>query len=441
MNILFGIGMALVTLFGAPLFVIFGAITLFADHKAGTDSAAIIAEMYRLAQQPFLVAIPLFTFAGYLMAESKTPQRLVALANPLFGWLPGGLSLITILVCAIFTAFTGASGVTIIALGGLLYPILVKENYPDNFSMGLVTTCGSVGLMFPPSLPLILYGIATNGKANIPDLFRAGLLPGLLIIALLGIYGVWCNRGNANERYPFNFKEALHALKGCAWELPLPFIILIGIYGGFFTAAEASAVTAFYILIIEVFIYRDLKLSKDVPRIACQSMVLVGSIIVIFAVALGFTQYLVDQQVPNQILDWIRHYITSKWVFLIALNIFLLIVGSLMDIFSAILVVVPLILPIAQKYEVNPVHLGIIFLTNLEIGYLHPPVGLNLFLSSIRFKRSIINLYWVTLPFLLLLVVALMIITYWPTLSLYLVDHHPIDALLQMLHLVKAPVQ
>jgi len=436
MKLLVGICLALMTLFGAPLFVIFGGITLFADFRAGIDSSAIINEMHRLVDQPFLVAIPLFTFAGYLMAESKTPERLVALAKPLFGWMPGGLAILTIVACAIFTAFTGASGVTIIALGGLLYPILLKENYPDNFSMGLVTTCGSVGLMFPPSLPLILYGIASSGKAQVPDLFRAGLLPGLFIIALLSSYGIWVNRGNAKERYPFNFREALTALKGAAWELPLPFIILIGIYGGFFTAGEASAVTAFYIFIIEVFIHRDLSLRKDVPRIACQSMILVGSIIVIFSVALGFTAYLIDQEVPNQILEWIRQYITSKWAFLVALNIFLLIVGSLMDIFSAILGVVPLILPISQQFGVNPVHLGIIFLTNLEIGYLHPPVGLNLFLSSVRFKRSIINLYWVTFPFLILLLIALMVITYWPGLSMYLVEHHPFDTLMGWLQVL-----
>jgi len=421
-NLALGIGIALVALFGAPLFVIFGSISLISFHNAGIDSSATIIEMYRLASAPTLVAIPLFTFAGYLMAESKTPERLVALAKPLFGWMPGGLAIMTIVACAFFTAFTGASGVTIIALGGLLYPVLVKEKYPDNFSMGLVTTCGSVGLMFPPSLPLILYGLISG--ASVDRLFVAGLLPGLLIILLLSLYSIWRNRGIEQQKHPFSFKEILKAIKGAAWELPLPFIILWGIYGGYVTASEAAAVTAFYIFVVEVFIYRDLSLTKDVPRIARQSMVLVGSIVVIFAVAMGFTSYLIDEQVPMKLFEWIRLYITSKWAFLLMLNVFLLIVGSLMDIFSAIIVVVPLIIPIAKEFGIDPIHLGIIFLTNLEIGYLHPPVGLNLFLSSIRFKRSIINLYWVTLPFLMLLVLALIIITYWPDLSLYLLHFY-----------------
>ncbi len=419
MNTLLFIGIGLIALLGAPLFVIFGSIALISFHSAGIDTSAIIIEMYRLASAPTLVAIPLFTFAGYLMAESKTPERLVALAKPLFGWMPGGLSIMAIVACAFFTAFTGASGVTIIALGGLLYPILMKEKYPDSFSMGLVTTCGSVGLMFPPSLPLILYGLFSG--ASIDQLFLAGLFPGLLIIAILSIYSIAVNRKVKEERHPFNLKQIFKAIRGAAWELPLPFIIFFGIYGGYATASEAAAVTAFYIFIVEVFIYRDLSLTKDVPRIAKQSMVLVGSIVVIFAVAMGFTSYLIDEQVPMHLFEWIRTFITSKWVFLLALNLFLLIVGSLMDIFSAIIVVVPLIIPIAKEFGVDPVHLGIIFLTNLEIGYLHPPVGLNLFLSSIRFKRSIINLYWVTLPFLLLLVLSLIIITYWPDLSLFLV--------------------
>jgi C4-dicarboxylate transporter DctM subunit len=416
---LIAIGIALIALFGAPLFVIFGSISLLSFHTAGIDSSATIIEMYRLASAPTLVAIPLFTFAGYLMAESKSPERLVAVAKPLFGWMPGGLALMTIVACAFFTAFTGASGVTIIALGGLLYPILLKERYPDGFSMGLVTTCGSVGLMFPPSLPLILYGIISG--ASIDKLFLSGVLPGFLIISILGIYSILRNRGVNMVRHSFSFKELVKALRGAAWELPLPFIILFGIYGGYVTASEAAAVTAFYVFVIQVFVYRDLSLTKDVPRIAKQSMVLVGSIVVIFAVAMGFTSYLIDEQVPMHLFEWIRTFITSRWAFLLILNVFLLIVGSLMDIFSAIIVVVPLLLPIAHEFHINPLHLGIIFLTNLEIGYLHPPVGLNLFLSSIRFKRSIINLYWVTLPFLLLLILCLLIITYVPGLSLWLV--------------------
>ncbi len=421
MTLWLGLSIAFIAIFGAPLFVIFGAISLLSFHSAGISSQATIVEMYRLASAPTLIAIPLFTFAGYMMAESKTPERLIAIAKPLFGWMPGGLAIMAIVACAFFTAFTGASGVTIIALGGLLYPILLKEKYPDNFSMGLVTTCGSVGLMFPPSLPLILFGLISN--TNVDKLFIAGIAPGFLIILLLSVYGIIINRGVAVEKYPFKFKELLQAIRKAAWEIPLPFIILFGIYGGFITASEAAAVTAAYVFVVQVFIYRDLKLSTDIPRIAKQSMVLVGSIVVIFAVAMGFTSYLIDEQVPMHLLEWIRTYITSRGMFLLVLNIFLLIVGSLMDIFSAIIVVVPLIIPIAKEFGVDPIHLGIIFLTNLEIGYLHPPVGLNLFLSSIRFKRSIVNLYWVTLPFLLLLILALIIITYVPELSLGILHH------------------
>ncbi len=412
------IGIGIVGLLGAPLFILFGSLALLCFYLDGTDSSATIIEMYRLASAPPLIAIPLFTFAGYLMAESKSAERIVALSKPLFGWMPGGLALMGIVACAIFTAFTGASGVTIIALGGLLYPIMIKEKYPDNFSMGLVTTCGSVGLMFPPSLPLILFGLIS--QTSIDKLFIAGILPGFLIIFLLGIYSIVRNSGIGVQREPFKMEELIVAIKNAKWEIPLPFIILAGIYGGFVTPPEAAAVTALYLFIVEVFIYRDLSLAHDIPRISKQSMVLVGSIIMIFAVAMGFTSYLIDEQVPMHLFEWIRIYITSKWAFLIALNIFLLIVGSLMDIFSAIIVVVPLILPIAKEFAVDPIHLGIIFLTNLEIGYLHPPVGLNLFLSSIRFKRSIVNLYWVTLPFLFILVLALILITYIPGLSLWL---------------------
>ena len=413
------LAVVLIAVGGAPLFIIFGAAALIAFHSTGTDPAAIIIEMSRLISAPTLSAIPMFTFAGYMMAESKTPERLVNLSKALFGWMPGGLALVSIVACAFFTAFTGASGVTIIALGGLLYPVLVKEKYGENFSTGLMTAGGSLGLLFPPSLPLILFGLIAS--VSVDKLFMAGILPGFLIMGILGFYAMRQGVKSHAARTRFEFGEVFRALKGAAFEIPLPFIILIGIYGGYFTANEAAAVTAFYIFIVEVFIYRDVHLFKDVPRIVKDSMVLVGSILVILAVAMGFTSFLVDEQIPNKIFEWIQGFVHSKWVFLIALNIFLLIVGSLMDIFSAIIVVVPIILPIAKKFGVDPVHLGIIFLTNLEIGYITPPVGINLFISSIRFKKSITHLYRVSLPFLFLLLLALMIITYWPDLSLFLI--------------------
>lgn len=414
------IGLIAIALLGAPLFMIFGAVGLNSFYHAGIDSSAIMIEFYRMASAPTLITIPLFTFAGFLMAESGTPKRLVNVAQAFVGWLPGGLAIVTILACAFFTAFTGASGVTIIALGGLLYPVLVKEKYDDNFSMGLVTSCGSLGLLFPPSLPLILYGLIA--KVSIDKLFLAGIFPGILLVVALSIYSVYWGNKRKAKRIPFQWSNVKQSLKDAIWEAPLPFIILFGIYGGIITASEAAAVTATYVFIVEVFIYRDIKLFTDVPRIIRESMVLVGGILIILGVAMGMTSYIVDAQVPSKIFAFVNQYITSPLMFLVALNIFLLIVGCLMDIFSAIIVVVPIITPIALQYGVDPVHLGIIFLTNLEIGYLTPPVGLNLFISSFRFKRSIFELYRVAVPYLIILIICLLIITYVPFLSLGLLE-------------------
>lgn len=419
MTTLVVLGIILAAALGAPLFSIFGAASLFGFHTVDVNTSAIIIQMTQLVSAPALVAIPLFTFAGYLMAESKTPERLVTVSQALFGWLPGGLALVTLLACAFFTAFTGASGVTIIALGGLLYPILKKRGYPEDFSLGIVTCCGSLGLLFPPSLPIILYGVIAGVDVN--KLFLAGILPGILLVILLGAYSIFAGR-KTTTRIKFRPKEALRAIRAAAWELPLPFIVLLGVYGGYTTASEAAAVCAFYIFIVEVFIYRDLKLWKDVPRVMKDSMVLVGGILIIVAVALGFTNFIIDQEVPMKIFGLTRQYITSPKMFLVVLNIFLLIVGCLIDIFSAIIVVVPLIVPVAMGYHINPVHLGVIFLVNLEIGYLTPPFGLNLFLSSYRFKRPIARVFIDTLPFLLILLFSLIIITYVPALSLTLLN-------------------
>lgn len=405
----------LLALLGVPLFAIFGGLAIYSYNQSGMPFVSMIAEYYRLVSTPTLITIPLFTLAGYMLAESQAPKRLVDVAKAIVGWLPGGLAVVTIFSCAFFTAFTGASGVTIIALGGLLYPILVKENYGDKFSMGLVTSCGSLGLLFPPSLPLILYGLI--GKVNIDQLFIAGILPGLLLVLILSLYAIRTGQKQKVEKIPFEFKNVFKTIRAAIWELPLPFLIIFGIYSGFITTSEAAAVTAFYVFIVEVFIYKDLKISRDIPRIIKESMVLVGGILIILGVAMGLTNLLIDQQVPDHIFDWVSKYIDSKWMFLIALNIFLLIVGCMMDIFSAIIVVVPLITPIAYKYGVDPVHLAIIFLTNLEIGYLTPPVGMNLFISSFRFKRPVFELYRIAIPYLILLLIALMIITYVPWLS------------------------
>ena len=413
------LGIILAALLGAPLFSIFGAAALFGFHSSGVNTEAVIIQMTQLVSAPALVAIPLFTFAGYMMAESKTPERLVAVSQALVGWMPGGLALVTLFACAFFTAFTGASGVTIIALGGLLYPILKKRGYSENFSLGIVTCCGSLGLLFPPSLPIILYGVI--GQVDVDKLFIAGILPGILLIVLLSLYSMIAG-SKTTSRVKFRWKEAAKAIRIAAWELPLPLIVLFGVYGGYPTASEAAAVCAFYVFVVEVFIYKDLSLTKDVPRVMRDSMVLVGGILIIVAVALGFTNFIIDQEVPMKLFALTKQYITSKTMFLVVLNVFLLIVGCLIDIFSAIIVVVPIIAPIAIGYGVNPVHLGIIFLTNLEIGYITPPFGLNLFLSSYRFKRPIAKVFIDTLPFLLILVAALLIITYVPWLSLVLVN-------------------
>ncbi len=406
--------------FGTPLFVIIGAAALIGLHfVADVTIASIISEMYRLSSQSFLIAIPLFTFAGYMLAESNAPERLVDVSRAFFGWLPGGLAVVALVSCSVFTALTGASGVTIIALGGILYPMLKQEKYSEMFNLGLITSSGSLGVLFPPSLPLIVYALIAG--VSVDKLFIAGLLPGLVTIIFLSIYSVVKGAQEEVIREPFSWKKALVALKNAGWEIPLPIIILGGIYGGYFTAAEAAAITAFYVFVVEIFIYRDIKLTH-LPHIMKESMVLVGGILIILGAALGFTNFLVDQQVPMKLLLWMKKYFASKWSFLIVLNIFLLIVGCLMDIFSAIVVVVPLIVPLARSFGIDPVHLGVIFLANLQIGYSTPPVGINLFISSFRFSQPVVKLYRATIPFLIILLAALILITYFPSLSLKLVQ-------------------
>ncbi len=406
-------------LLGTPLFIVIGGIAFVCFYFSDTNLSAVIIEMYRIAAAPPLLTIPLFTFAGYLLAESGTPKRLIDVAKSLVGWIPGGLAIVALLTCSFFTAFTGASGVTIIAMGGLLYPILKAEKYSDAFSIGIVTTCGSLGLLFPPSLPLILYGLVA--QVSIDQLFLAGILPGTLLIILLSGYSIYKGVVFKVERTPFVLKEVFRSVRAAIWEIPMPIIVIGGIYGGFFTATEAASVTAFYALVVEAVIYRDIGLTKDLPRIIKESMMMVGMILIILGCSLGLTNYLIDEQIPMKVLDFMRMFITSKAMFLVILNIFLLI-ACMMDLFSAIIVFGPLILPVAKAFDVHPVHLGIIFLTNLEIGYLMPPIGINLFISSVRFKKPMTDLYRDTFPFFIILIFALMIITYVPELSLFLVQ-------------------
>jgi tripartite ATP-independent transporter DctM subunit len=408
----------IMALLGAPLFVVIGALALLSFYAIGVDLSVVVIEMSRLADTPVLLSLPLFIFAGTLLSESGAPRRMLALSDVLLGWLPGGLGVIALLVCAVFTAFTGASGVTIFAMGGLLYPALLKDGYPERFSLGLITTSGSLGLLFPPSLPLIIYGVIA--ETSIDKLFLAGIVPGLLMLGLLSGYSLWIGRGIAKKVYRFSWPQTRQALREAVWEIPLPFLILGGIYGGFFVAGEAAAITALYVLIVEVLIYRDIAF-RQLSRVMVRSMVLFGGILMILAVSMASTNYLVDQEVPTKLFELIKAHVTNKYTFLLILNLFLLVVGVMLDIFSALVLVVPIIIPIATLYGVDPVHLGIIFLTNLQIGYCTPPVGLNLFLASYCFNKPIIELYRATLPFLAILLVTLGLITYYPALSLWLV--------------------
>ena len=418
MIIIMVILLLLLIIMGLPIFAGIMAAAMLGLYVSGVELSAIPIEIFRLANAPVLLAIPLFTFAGYLLSEGGTSKRLVRFSRSLFGWVPGGLGVVALVSCSFFTAITGATGVTIIALGGLLLPALLAEKYKENFSLGLMTTSGSLGLHFPPSLPIILYGFVSG--ASIEKLFVAGVIPGALMVGILCLFSVFVGRKWRLERPPFSCSEFLLALKDAAWEVPIPLLIIIGIYSGFCTATEAAVLTVVYVLLIKTIVFRELSLVKDIPRVMRESVKMVGGIMIILGAALGFTNYLVDAFIPMKILQVLEGMVQSKVGFLLILNFFLILVGCAMDIFSAILIVVPLIIPLATRFGIDPIHLGIIFLANLGIGYNTPPVGLNLFIASSRFDRSIVQLYKATLPFLLLLLFTLLLITYWPALSLFL---------------------
>jgi C4-dicarboxylate transporter DctM subunit len=411
------IGLFLLALFGLPLFAALGAGSLLYAHQSGLDSALLIVELNRLASSPNLTAIPLFTFAGVALAAGGAPQRLLRLFNAALGWLPGGLAVVAIAACAFFTSFSGASGVTILALGGLLFPVLMKVHYPQRFVLGLLTTSGSLGLLFAPSLAVLLYGIVAG--VNIDELFLAGVLPGVVLMLMLAVYAAITGHRFGVHHHPFSWQVLLRATRAGLGDILLPVLIIVGIFGGIVTVSEAAAGTALYVLVHEGLIHRSISLRRQLVPLLTDSAVLVGSILIILGIAMGLTNLMIDAQLPMRLLDWMEQTLDSQLQFLILLNLFLLAVGAIMDIFSAIVVVVPLILPLATRFGVDPVHLGIIFLANLEIGYSTPPVGINLFIASQRFERPILSLFRAALPFLLLMLVWLIIVTYLPALSLW----------------------
>lgn len=410
-------------LVGTPLYAIIGAGALLAYQQSGIELSAVAIELYRLSEIPVLLAIPLFTLAGYLLSESRAPGRLVDLSTALLGWLPGGLALVTLAASALFTAFTGASGVTIIALGALLYPALVQAGYQQRFSLGLVTTSGSLGLLFAPSLPLILYAVLVQqlgigGAISVDDMFRAGLLPGLLMVLVLSSWIVWLHRHHHTSRAGI---APLSALWAARWELPIPLLILGGIYGGYLAVSEAATATLIYVFIVEVMVYREIPW-RELPRILREATMLVGAVLIILGVSLASTNALIDAQVPDQLFELIHEQVDHRWMFLLLLNLLLLALGMMLDIFSALVIMIPLLLPVAIGYGIDPVHLGIIFLANLQIGYFTPPVGMNLFIASLRFQQPLLLITRASWPFFVLLLACLAIITYVPQLSLLLLD-------------------
>ena len=400
---------------GTPLFSVIAASAMFGYASQEIDLMAIVIEIIGISDMPFLSAIPLFTLSGYLLSESNAPKRLVALTDVFLGWMPSGLAIVSILACALFTAFTGASGVTIIALGAILYPALKEDGYPDKFNLGLITTSGSLGLLFAPSLPLILYGVIA--EVSIDNLFKAGILPGLMMIILLSFYSFSVNAKNSKSGKSFNLKKALITLKECAWEIPLPFLVLGGIYSGFFAISEAAALTALYVFIVEVVILKEIKFI-DLPSLMRESMIMVGGILIVLAVSLASTNYMIDSGLPQKIFGLVSEVVDDQITFIILLLLFLIILGAILDIFSAIVLVVPILLPIAEMYEINQIHLGIIFLSTMQLGYLTPPVGINLFIASYRFDRSIIDVYSSTIPFFLILLISVILIAFLPSLSI-----------------------
>ena len=410
---------------GAPIFTALGGAAMILLWSGGEPILPVPLKLYQLTVNPTLPSIPLFTLAGYLLAESQAAHRLVRLFQALFGGLRGGPAIATTLVCAFFTTFTGASGATILALGGVLMPVLLAARYSERSALGLLTGAGSLGMLFPPCLPPMLYAIIASGggvvSVSIEEMFKAGLLPGLLLVGMTAWWGIrqGPKLGEAG-RQPFVWAEAKAALWGAKWELLVPVVALGSLFGGFATPVEAAALTAAYTLVVVSVLHRDLRSLRDLWRVISECGLLMGGVLLILGVALGFTHYLVDAEIPDLAVAWATSTIHSKWLFLLGLNLVLLVVGGLVEIYAAIVVMVPLIVPLGEAFGLSPLHLGIIFLANMELGFLAPPVGLNLLLASYRFKKPMSEVTRVSLPMLAVMVIGVLLITYVPWLTTWL---------------------
>jgi tripartite ATP-independent transporter DctM subunit len=400
---------------GTPLFAILGGTAAFLFMHDGVTPATILIETYSLSVSPTLPAIPLFTLAGFLLAEGHASERLLRVFRAFFGWIPGGTAVVCAVLCSFFTVFSGGSGVTILALGGVLFPALVKDGYRERFALGLMTASGSLGLLLPPALPLILYAVVA--QIPIEDIFIGGVLPGILLTTMIAAWGVREGMASGAKRYTFTASEAAASLWAAKWELAMPVLVLVAMFSGLATAVEAAALTALYALLVQAFIHRDLSLTRDLPRAFAECVTIIGGVLIILGVAQGLTSYLVGAQVHSKLLDWAQTHIASKWTFLFVLNLFLLAVGWLMEIWAALVVVVPLIVPLGAAFGIHPVHLGIIFIANLELGFLTPLVGLNIFLASYRFKRPVLEVCVAALPMMAILGIGVLIITYVPWLT------------------------
>lgn len=411
-------GLFVATLLGAPVFVTLGGAALILFWGRNVPITAVAIEHYSLVTNPALPSIPLFTLAGYFMAEGGASRRLVRVFQALVGWIRGGPAIATALICAFFTALTGGSGVTILALGGLLMPVLVSARFSERDALGLITGAGSLGILLPPCLPVILYAIVA--KVDIRDMFLGGLLPGLLLILMTAGWGIWIGRRTKVDRPKFDFAEARDAMWSAKWDLLLPVVSLVALFSGWATPVEAAAVTALYAFLVEAVIYRELKLTTDCPRVMTEAGLLVGGILLIMGVAMGLTNFMVDAQIPDLLANWATEHIKSRWLFLLGLNVVLVLVGSLIEIYAAIMVITPLLVPVGLKLGIDPVHLGVIFLANMELGFLAPPIGLNLMLASSRLKRPVGEVTRAVLPLLAVMFVGVLLITYVPWFSNFL---------------------